>query len=42
MYQNETGPIFYTTHKITLKWIKDLDIIPGTENLRRKLKNKAP
>ena len=28
MQENEIIPLFYTTHEINLKWIKDLNIRP--------------
>ena len=28
MQKNDIGPLFYTTHKIILKWLKDLNIRP--------------
>ena len=28
MQKNETGPLYYTTHKNNSKWIKDLNVRP--------------
>ena len=30
MQKNETGSLYYTTHKIDLKWIKELSVRPAT------------
>ena len=30
MQKNETGPLPYIMHKVNLKWIKDLNLRPGT------------
>ena len=33
MQKNKTGPLSYTTHKINLKWIKNLNVKPEAMKL---------